>query len=211
MENAIIVDVEPTTAIRQAEVLAAKRMIERAAKNFALHPSRLLGDSACGSAEMLGWLVDEQGIEPHATVFDKAARKDGSFSREDFSFDQAKDLYVCPGGKTLTTTGTRVNDGDTLLYRASKAHCDACALRPRCCPSTPARKVPRSIHEHARDMAREIAKSWPGRTSRRLRKKVEMLFAHLKRILKLDRLRLRGPNGAHDEFLLAQPLRISGN
>ena len=30
-----------------------------------------------------------------------------------------------------------------------------------------------------------------------------MLFAHLKRILKLDRLRLRGPNGACDEFQLA--------
>jgi transposase len=203
VENAIIVDVEPTTAIRQAEVLAARRMIERSAKNFALHPSRLLGDSAYGSAEMLGWLVDERGIEPHVTVFDKSARKDGTFSREDFSYEQASDVYICPSGKTLTTTGTRVNDGDTLLYRAAKADCDACALRSRCCPNTPARKVPRSIYEHARDRAREIAKSPLGRTSRRLRKKVEMLFAHLKRILKLDRLRLRGPNGAHDEFLLA--------
>ena len=203
IENAIIVDVEPTAAIRQAEVLAAKRMIERTARSFALHPSKLLGDSAYGSAEMLGWLVDEQGIEPHVTVFDKSARKDGTFSREDFSFDQTQDVYICPGGKTLTTTGTRVNDGDTLLYRSSKADCDACVLKPRCCPNTPARKVPRSIHEHARDMARQIARSWQGRTSRRLRKKVEMLFAHLKRILKLDRLRLRGPNGAHDEFLLA--------
>jgi hypothetical protein len=63
--------------------------------------------------------------------------------------------------------------------------------------------VPRSIYEGARDMAREIARSWEGRTSRRLRKKIEMLFAHLKRILKLDRLRLRGPNGARDEFTLA--------
>ena len=203
VENAIIVDVEPTAAIRQAEVLAARRMIERTAKNFDLHPSKLLGDSAYGSAEMLGWLVDEREIEPHVTVFDKSGRKDGTFSREDFSYDQAKDVYICPGGKPLTTTGTRVNDGDTLLYRASKVDCDACALRPRCCPNTPARKVPRSIHEHARDRAREIARSWQGRTSRRLRKKVEMLFAHLKRILKLDRLRLRGPNGAHDEFLLA--------
>ena len=203
IENAIIVDVEPTAAIRQAEVLAAKRMIERTTRSFALHPSKLLGDSAYGSAEMLSWLVDEQGIEPHVTVFDKSARKDGTFSREDFSFDQIKDVYICPGGKTLTTTGTRVNDGDTLLYRSSKADCDACVLKPRCCPNTPARKVPRSIHEHARDMARQIARSWQGRTSRRLRKKVEMLFAHLKRILKLDRLRLRGPNGAHDEFLLA--------
>ena len=203
VENAIIVDIEPTTAIRQAEVLAAKRMIERTAKNFALHPCRLLGDSAYGSADMLGWLVDEHGIEPHVTVFDKSARKDGTFAREDFDYDPADDVYICPGRKTLTTTGTRVNDGETLLYRASKADCDACALRPRCCPNTTARKVPRSIHEKARDMARAIAKSWEGRASRRLRKKVEMLFAHLKRILKLDRLRLRGPNGARDEFVLA--------
>ena len=90
-----------------------------------------------------------------------------------------------------------------MLYRASKTDCDGCSLKSRCCPNQAARKVPRSIHEGARDMARAIARSWEGRMSRRLRKKVEMLFAHLKRILKLDRLRLRGPNGAKDEFLLA--------
>ena len=203
VENAIIVDVEATTAIRQAEVLAARQMIERAKERFDLYPARLLGDSAYGSAEMLGWLVYEHGIEPHVTVFDKSGRKDGTFSREDFKYDPAGDIYICPGGKTLTTTGTRVNDDATLLYRASKADCSACALKPRCCPNTPVRKVPRSIHEGAREMARVIAKSWEGRVSRRLRKKVEMLFAHLKRILKLDRLRLRGPCGARDEFLLA--------
>jgi transposase len=203
VEHAIIVDVEATTAIRQAEVLAAKRMIERAKERFDLYPKRLLGDSAYGSAEMLGWLVHEHGIEPHVTVFDKSARRDGTFSREDFHYDPAGEVYVCPGGKTLTTTGTRVNDGATLLYRASKIDCDACALKPRCCPKEAARKVPRSIHEGARDMARAIAKSSEGRVSRRLRKKVEMLFAHLKRILRLDRLRLRGPKGARDEFLLA--------
>jgi transposase len=202
-DHAIIVDVEATTAIRQAEVLAAKRMIERGMERFNLYPARLLGDSAYGSAEMLGWLVYEHGIEPHVTVFDKSARKDGTFSREDFNYDSAGDVYLCPGGKMLTTTGTRVNDGATLLYRASKTDCDACVLKPRCCPKEAARKVPRSIHEGARDMARAIAKSWEGHVSRRLRKKVEMLFAHLKRILKLDRLRLRGPKGARDEFLLA--------
>jgi transposase len=201
VENAIIVDVEATTAIRQAD--AARRMIERAKERFDLYPARLLGDSAYGSAEMLGWLVHEHGIEPHVTVLDKSARKDGTFSREDFKYDSTGDVYFCPAGKTLTTTGTRVNDGATLLYRAGKTDCDACALKPRCCPKEAARKVPRSIHEGARDIARAIAKSWEGRVSRRLRKKVEMLFAHLKRILKLDRLRLRGPTGARDEFLLA--------
>src|ERR1700729_1564471 len=137
VENAIIVDVEPTAAIRQAEVLAAKRMIERTAKNVALHPCRLLGDSAYGSAEMLSWLVGEKGIEPQVTVFDKSARKDGTVSRDVFSYEPTNDVYICPGGKRVTTTGTRVNDGDTLLYRAFKADCDACALRSRCCPNTP--------------------------------------------------------------------------
>ena len=203
VDNAIIVDVEATTAIRQAEVLAAKRMIERAMNRFDLYPARLLGDSAYGSAEMLGWLVYEHGIEPHVTVFDKSARQDGTFSRDDFTYDHDGDVYYCPGGKILTTTGSRINDGATLRYHASKYDCEACRLKPRCCPKEPARYVPRSIYEGARDMARQIARSWEGRIARRLRKKVEMLFAHLKRILKLDRLRLRGPNGAHDEFLLA--------
>jgi transposase len=202
VDNAIIVDVEATTAIRQAEVLAAKRMIERSIDRFDLDPARLLGDSASGSAEMLGWLVYEHGIEPHVTVFDRSTRQDGTFSRDDFTYDHVGDVYYCPAGKMLTTTGS-LNDGATLRYRGSKYDCQACRLKPRCCPKEPARYVPRSIYEGARDMARQIASSWEGRTARRLRKKVEMLFAHLKRILRLDRLRPRGPNGARDEFLLA--------
>jgi transposase len=203
LDHAIIVDVEATTAIRQAEVTAAKRMIERTMDRFDLYPARLAADSGYGSAEMLNWLVYEHGIEPHVPVFDKSIRTDGTFSREDFTYDLEGDVYFCPGGKMLTCKGTLVNDGATLMYRASKFDCDACSLRPRCCPNAPARKVPRSIYEGARDMARDIARSEDGRKSRRQRKKIEMLFAHLKRILRLDRLRLRGPNGARDEFHLA--------
>jgi transposase len=203
LDHAIIVDVEATTAIRQAEVTAAKRMIERTMDHFDLYPARLAADSGYGSAEMLNWLVYEHGIEPHVPVFDKSTRTDGTFSREDFTYDLEGDVYFCPGGKILTCKGTLVNDGATLMYRASKYDCDTCSLKPRCCPNAPARKVPRSIYEGARDMARDIAKSEEGRKSRGQRKKVEMLFAHLKRILRLDRLRLRGPNGARDEFHLA--------
>jgi len=85
-------------------------MIERSMERFDLYPARLMGDSAYGSAEMLGWLVHEHGIEPHVTVFDKSARQDGTFSRDDFTYDQARDFYLCPGGKKLTTTGTLVNE-----------------------------------------------------------------------------------------------------
>lgn len=203
LNHAVIVDVEACRAIRQAEVGASRTMIERTQERFNLWPARLAADSAYGSAENLAWLVHERGIEPHIPVFDKSARNDGSFAREDFVYDHKGDVYVCPAGKVLTSKGTLVNDGTTLLYRASKFDCDPCELKQRCCPTTPARKVPRSIHEGARDMARRIATTEVYVTSRRERKKVEMLFAHLKRILKLDRLRLRGPCGARDEFHLA--------
>src|SRR5271155_4903941 len=99
VDNAIIVDVEATTAIRQAEVLAAKRMIERSREHFDLYPERLIGDTAYGSAEMLNWLVNERGIEPHIPVFDKSKRTDGTFSREDFTYNHASDTYLCPAGK----------------------------------------------------------------------------------------------------------------
>ena len=129
LDNAIIVDVEATTAIRQAEVLAAKHMIERSMQRFDLYPAKLMGDSAYGSAEMLGWLVYEHGIEPHVTVFDKSTRQDGTFSRDDFTYDQAGDVYHCPGGKMLTTTSSPVNDGATLRYRASKYDCPSLPLK----------------------------------------------------------------------------------
>ena len=202
LDHAVIVDVEPSTAVRQAEVAAAKTMIERTRERFELWPERLAADTGYGSAEMLAWLVHEQGIEPHIPVFDKSRRTDGTFSRADFSYDHDSDTYRCPGGSTLTTRGTVGGDNE-IRYRASKYDCTPCALKARCCPKEPARKVARSIHEGARDMAREIAKTDAYLTSRRQRKKVEMLFAHLKRILKLNRLRLRGPCGARDEFLLA--------
>lgn len=96
VDNAIIVDVEATTAIRQAEVGAAKRMVERSLDIFALYPEKLIGDTAYGNAEMLNWLVDECGIEPHIPVWDKSQRTDGTFSRDDFTDDHTSDLSL-PG------------------------------------------------------------------------------------------------------------------
>jgi hypothetical protein len=210
LKHAVIVDVEATTAVRQAEVTAQQRMIDRTWERFGLWPERLSADTAYGSAENLAWLVHERGIEPHIPVFDKSQRSDGTFSRDDFIYDHASDTYRCPGGKTLqryrrqfTRPRTGIMKDNSLRYRASKRDCQGCLLKPQCCPNAPARKIPRSIHEGARDMARDIATTDAYVTSRRERKKVEMLFAHLKRILKLDRLRLRGPGGARDEFHLA--------
>jgi Transposase DDE domain len=199
----IIVDVEASRAVRQAEVGAAQTMLERTEQRFGLKPQRLAADSADGSASMLNWLVEEKRILPHIPVIDKSKREDGTFSRQDFRYDEPTDTYVCPTGKTLTTSGTLVNDGVTLLYRGSTRDCAPCPLKARCCPNTSVRKIPRSIYERARDLARALAGTAAFEQSRHDRKRIEMRFAHLKRILRLGRLRLRGPRGAQDEFVLA--------
>jgi transposase len=201
-DHAVIMDVEASRAIRPGEVGAAKKMIERTEQRFGITPDSLAADTAYGSARNLAWLVDEKGIDPYIPVFDKSNRDDGTFSRSDFAFDKENNIYICPNGKVLKTTG-RVVNVEQYLYRASKLDCDPCPLKQKCCPKEPARKVPRSIHEHARDIARALAKTEAYQEARHKRKKVEMLFAHLTRILRLNRLRLRGPHGVQDEFLLA--------
>jgi hypothetical protein len=200
--NAVILDVEASRAIRQAEVGAARTMIDRTQDRLGLNPERLVADTAYGSAANLGWLVNDKKITPHIPVIDKSKRNDGTLSRADFTFDTERHVYVCPQDKLLTTTG-RVHRERTLLYRASKLACVPCLLKPRCCPTTPQRKIPRDIDEDARDFVRSLAGTPAFERSRHERKRIEMLFAHLKRILKLGRLRLRGPRGAQDEFLLA--------
>jgi len=199
----IIMDVEASRAIRQAEVGAAKTMIERTEARFDIKPARLAADTAYGSGANLDWLVTDKKIAPHIPVIDKSKREDGTFSREDFMFVKERNVYICPAGKPLTTTGKLVNDGETLLYMASMRHCRDCPLKPRCCPKAPFRRVPRSLYEEARDVARALSKTEAFEQSRHDRKRVEMLFAHLKRILRLGRLRLRGPSGAAFEFTLA--------
>ena len=177
VQHGIIVDFEASRAIRQAEVGASRTMIERTENRFGLRPDWLAADTAYGSAGNLGWLVEEKGIAPHIPVIDKSKRDDGTFSRADFTYDAERDCYICPEGAYLITTG-RVRDDATLSYLAS-------------------------VNEPARDVARAIAETEEYEQTRRDCKKVEMLFAHLKRILRLGRLRLRGPKGVQDEFTLA--------
>jgi hypothetical protein len=202
VEAGIVLDVEATGANRTQELDATKKMIERVEQRFEITPTHLIGDTAYGAAPMLAWLVEDKKIEPHIPVWDKAERQDGTFSRSDFSFDAQNDRYICPGGRHLETTGRPTAEG-TLLYRSKNLECASCPLKPKCCPNTPNRKIARSVHESSRDIARSLSNTEAYRRSRKDRKKVEMLFAHLKRILKLDRLRLRGRSGAQDEFLLA--------
>jgi len=200
-ENAIIVDVEATPARTYDEVAATKLMVKRTNERLGLKPNRLAADTAYGTGKFLRWLIDV-GITPHIPVWDKSHRDDGTFSRADFSFDRERNVYVCPAGKLLRTTG-RVHDGRTILYRASTRDCGPCPLKPRCCPKLTWRKVPRDVNEEARDHARALMGTPEFEKSRDERKRVEMRFAHLKTHHGFERMRLRGISGARDEFYLA--------
>jgi transposase len=202
VENAVIVDVEATPARTYDEVAATQTMLERTQERFDLKPKRLAADTAYGTGKFLGWLVKIKKIIPHIPVWDKSDRQDGVFSRSDFRWDSKRKIYICPNGKLLRTSGT-VHDGRTLLYRASKLDCDVCPIRAKCCTTAQARKIPRDLHEDARDIARKKMNTKAFAKSRDERKRVEMRFAHLKTHHSFERMRLRGLSGARDEFHLA--------
>jgi transposase len=149
---------------RDRDPARSSRAVERTEERFGLKPERLVGDTAYGAAPMLNWLVEEKGIAPHIPVFDKSKRDDGTFSRSDFRYDPASDVYHCPGGKRLRTSGT-VHEGKILLYRASKLDCDACPLKPQCCPKEPSRKIPRDTRarDHVRFERAGVVKGHPMR------------------------------------------------
>ena len=201
IKYAVIVDVEATPARTYDEVAATKTMIKRTEERLGLKPERLAADTAYGTGKFLDWVIGT-GITPHIPVWDMSKREEGILSRADFTFDRQRDLYICPQGKFLRTTGT-VHDGRTILYRASTRDCGPCPLKPKCTPNVTFRKIPRDVHEDARDATRALMGTPEFAKSRNERKKVEMRFAHLKTHHGFERMRLRGFSGARDEFHLA--------
>ena len=209
-DHGVIVDVDASRSNKSAEVGAMRKMIDRTEKRFGLKPEWVAADTAYGASETLVWLALKRQILPFIPVFDKSERKDGTWSRADFTWDEDNDRYICPEGKELRQNRRSYSDParatpelKTRKYRALKADCQNCPSKPKCCPNSDTRAISREKYEIVRDFARRCVSSEFNSTAQRRRKKVEMLFAHLKRILGLGRLRLRGPCGVQDEFTLA--------
>lgn len=198
--HAVIVDVEATPARTYDEVAATRTMIDRTEKAFGLKPKRLTADTAYGTGKLLAWLLGKD-ITPHIPVWERYERTDGMFSRTDFAYDAQRDVYICPNGRPLRTSGT-VHDGRVRNYLSQLGDCRACKLKARCTPA-PFRKIARDINEEARDHARSLKDTPEFERSSDERKKVEMRFAHLKVHHRFERMRLRGLTGARDEFHLA--------
>lgn len=199
-ETGVVLDVEATPARLGAEVAATRILVTRTADRFGARPERLAADKAYGSAALLRWLFSSS-IEPHIPVIDRAAQTGGKLSRADFTYDPAADVFTCPEGCVLRHRGYEPRSA-THRYYARPSDCRVCPRKPGCTDAS-ARRVLRMVDEDARDRVRVLQNTPEFARSRRLRRRIERLFGHLKRSLGLRRLRLRGLRGAAEEFAMA--------
>jgi transposase len=198
-DHAVIVDVEATPARIAQEIIATKAMLGRVKGTHGIRPERLAADKAYGTGPFLGWL-SEQKIVPHIPVLDRQHQTDGLLPRDAFTFDPANNHYICPQGKILKHRTAHV-ETRVHTYRATASDCKECPIRPECTRGAK-RTLSVPFDETARQEAMALRSTEDFRHSRRLRRKVEMLFAHMKRHLRFTRLKLRGLAGAAEEFLL---------
>ena len=142
LQAGIIVDVEATPAHRTQEVDSTRKMIDRVEERFDLKPHRLVGDTAYGTAPMLGWMVEDKHIAPHVPVWDKTERKDDTLSSSAFEWNPQANEYTCPQGHALRSdrrhfkiARERVTKADTVIYRSSQNDCKTCSMKHRCSPT----------------------------------------------------------------------------
>jgi hypothetical protein len=199
-ESNVIVDVEATQTRFSQEVSAARTMIERSTSRFAITPQSLGGDKAYGSGEFLAWLLDRE-IAPHIRVIDRTRQDPEHFSRQDFSFEPDINAYRCPAGKLLTYRGIG-RASRVYTYNASPKDCAPCALKAKC-TSGRGRRLVVNFDEPARQRTQALNGTEAYWRSWRERKKVEVLFAELKNVIKVKRFRLRRLRNVSEQTLLA--------
>ena len=163
-------------------------------------PVQLAAVKAYGNGPLLGWLID-QDITPHVPVIDRTRQRDDFFTRDAFRYDRKANVYHCPNDKLLTYRGT-VQASQVRAYRSRPADCPACALKPQCTTARQ-RAVTRLVTEDARDQVRAVSGIEASIRARQRRKRIDRVFGHLKRNLNLRSLKLRGLEGAAEEFTMA--------
>ncbi len=199
LDTDCILDVEATPARFAAEVATTRTLVSRVKARLRVAPESLAADKAYGNGPLLGWLVD-QNITPYVPVIDRTRQRDGFFTRDAFSYDREADAYRCPADKPLAYKGIH-RATQVRVYRSRPADCAVCKLKPQCTTAR-LRGVSRLVNEDARDQVRALVRTEAYARARRRRKRIERVFGHLKRNLKLRTLKLRGLAGAAEEFTM---------
>ena len=195
----VILDVEATPALFHQETVAARRMVERVEK-LGVRAESVVADKAYGSGEFLAWLL-AQGVQPHIPVIDRRHQTDGHFTRDRFRYEPSEDVYYCPQDKPLRYRGLQ-RGNQAYSYCSTEAQCQGCPQKKLCTPGL-YRRLSVNWHEPARQAVRAQTGTPAYERSRRLRYRIESLFAELKQRMRLARVRLRRLWNVGEQFLLA--------
>src|SRR5579864_8054026 len=199
--SCVIVGVQATAARMSQETVAAQDMLTRFAQWQGEVPSSLGADATYGNGEFLQWLLD-RGITPYMRTRDSALRKNNpGYGPERFTYLPESNSYLCPAGEQLNYVGLNVRNR-AHAYIGSAKRCGACSQKSQC-TSGRYKYLAIHVHEPARQRARELANTPEFANAQRQRKKVEALFAELKNLIGLRRLRLRRLRFVREQFFLA--------
>jgi transposase len=199
--SCVIVGVQATAARMSQETVAAQDMLARFAEWQGRDPESVVADATYGNGEFLQWLM-ERGITPYMRTRDSALRKNNPlYGPERFTYLPASNSYLCPAGEQLNYVGLNVRNR-AYAYIGSGKRCGACSQKAQC---TRGRYKYLAIHMHepARQRARDLSNTPAFASAQRERKKVEALFAELKNLIGLRRLRLRRMKFVREQFFLA--------
>jgi transposase len=199
--SCVIVGVQATAARLSQETVAAQDMLTRFAQWQGREPSSVAADATYGNGEFLQWLLD-RGITPYMRTRDSALRKNSLFyGPECFTYQPESNSYRCPAGEQLNYVGLNVRNR-AHAYIGSAKRCGACSQKPQC-TSGQYKYLAIHMHEPARQRARDLADTPAFASAQRERKKVEAMFAELKNVIGLRRLRLRRMKFVREQFFLA--------
>jgi hypothetical protein len=199
--SCVIVGGQATAARMSQETVAAQDMRTRFAPWQGREPSSVAADATYGNGEFLQWLLD-RGITPYMRTRDSALRKNSPFyGPECFTYLPESNSYRCPAGEQLNYVGLNVRNR-AHAYIGSAKRCGACSQKPQC-TSGQYKYLAIHLHEPARQRARDLANTPAFASAQRERKKVEAMFAELKNVIGLRRLRLRRMKFVREQFFLA--------
>ncbi len=202
--HAVIVDVEATPARLAQEIKASKAMLGRIEERHGLKPERLGGGQGLWHGALSGVAIRAQ----HYTAYPGAGPPTADrrpAPREAFTFDAERNVFICPQGKILKHRTAREKE-KIHMYRATASDCLRCPIRQQCTRG-PKRTLSVPFDEGVRQDVIALQNTEAFQHSRRLRRKVEMLFAHMKQHFRFTRLKLRGLSGAFEEFLLVATIQ----
>jgi Transposase DDE domain len=167
---------------------------------FHVRPHQATGDTTYGTLENITAL-EREDICAYMPLPDWEHKTDYYGPRR-FTYDAARDVYVCPQGQLLRRYRRELL-AEKVEYRAPPAICNACPLKPQCTPSTRGRIVHRHVAEAYLDRVRAYHQGEPYAKAMRKRKVwVEPLFAEGKQWHGMRRFRLRSLWRVNTEALL---------